>query len=48
MRIRSPRGGLLLDGVLVLAIVLIGAYALNRLGVSFSELVQGAQHFFGM
>jgi hypothetical protein len=44
----GPRGGVLLDFVLVVALVLLGAFALDYLGVTFSEIVRGAAHFFGL
>jgi hypothetical protein len=43
----NPRGGVLLDLVLVVALVLLGAFALNYLGVTFSQILNGASHFFG-
>jgi len=44
---RNQQGGALLDGVLSLGIVLVGAFCLESLGISFSELVHGALRFFG-
>jgi hypothetical protein len=44
----GPRGGVLLDFVLVAALVLLGAFALNYLGVTFAQIVNGASHFFGL
>jgi hypothetical protein len=34
--------------VLVIALVLLGAFALDLLGVTFSDILNGAAHFFGM
>jgi hypothetical protein len=38
----------LLDLVLATALLLLGAFALDRLGVSFTEILVGARHFFGI
>jgi hypothetical protein len=43
---RSARGGVLLDLVVAAALLLLGAFALDRLGISFAELLVGARHFF--
>jgi hydrogenase maturation factor len=40
------RGGVLLDLVLALAFVLVGAFVLAHVGISFSEIVTGARRFF--
>ena len=47
-RVRSQRGGVLLDLVLVVALVLLGALALDLLGITLSDLLNGAGHFFGI
>jgi hypothetical protein len=47
-RLRSHRGGVLLDGVLALGVVLVGAFALSHFGLTFSEILQGAGRFFGL
>jgi hypothetical protein len=51
MILRRPRlgqrGGVFLDAVLVLAVVIIGAFALESVGLSFGQLVHGAERFFG-
>lgn len=44
----GTRGGVLLDFVLVGAIILLGAYALNAIGLSFSDILHGAARFFGV
>jgi len=44
---RNHRGGVLLDAVVVLGLVLIGAWMLQSVGLSFGELVHGAARFFG-
>jgi hypothetical protein len=46
--VRSSRGGLLLDAILGLAVILIGAYALDRLGITFGDLLNGVRQFFGI
>ncbi len=46
MRLRTVRAGVLLDAVLVLGLVLFGAFALDRLGVNFVEILHGARQFF--
>jgi hypothetical protein len=52
MILRRPRlgqrGGVLLDTVLALALILIGAFALESIGISFGQLVHGAERFFGL
>jgi hypothetical protein len=42
------RGGALLDTVLSLAFILIGAYALESIGISFGQILHGALRFFGL
>jgi hypothetical protein len=42
------RGGVLLDAVLALAFVLLGAYVLESAGISFAQLLHHAQRFFGI
>lgn len=44
---RNRRGGVLLDAVLALAIILVGAWMLQSAGISFHELVHSAARFFG-
>jgi hypothetical protein len=46
-RMRNRQGGVILDSVLSLGIVLVGAFCLESLGISFSELLHGALRFFG-
>jgi hypothetical protein len=50
-RLRSrrmgERAGVLLDLVLVVGLVLLGAFVLDLVGVSFANILQGAEHFFG-
>jgi hypothetical protein len=45
---RNQRGGLLLDAVLSLAFLLVGAFLLESVGISLTELVHGAMRFFGL
>jgi flagellar biogenesis protein FliO len=47
MRIHTQRAGVLLDAIVALAFVLLAAFALERLGISFGELVHSARQFFG-
>jgi hypothetical protein len=51
MRLRKRamgRGGnVLLDLVLVVALVLLGAFALDIFGITFRDILHGAAHFFG-
>jgi hypothetical protein len=43
---RSARGGLLLDAVLAVGVLLLGAFVLAHFGITFSEVVGGARQFF--
>ena len=36
-----------MDLILGLALVLLGAFALYSLGLTFGQVVHGAEHFFG-
>jgi hypothetical protein len=45
---RSPRGGILLDLLIGTALILVGAFALDRMGIHFTEIWVGARHFFGL
>ncbi|MGA8302777.1 MAG: hypothetical protein WA691_08595 [Thermoplasmata archaeon] len=44
----NQRGGVLLDGVLAIAFVLVGAFALESVGITFHVLLHGASRFFGL
>ncbi len=44
---RHRRGGVLLDAVLVLGLILVGAWMLQSAGISFHEILHGAARFFG-
>ena len=44
----SNRGGVFLDLVLALGIVLVGAFALYHVGLSFHSILHGAERFFGV
>lgn len=47
MRIhRSRRGGVLLDAVVVIGLLLLAGFALSHFGFTFSEVVNGARNFF--
>jgi hypothetical protein len=43
----GERGGVVLDLVLAVAIVLLGAFLLDLLGVTLAQILGGAGHFFG-
>lgn len=45
---RNRRGGVLLDLVLAVGLVLLAAFALYALGITFGEILSGAGHFFGI
>lgn len=45
--VRHRRGGVLLDAILALGLVLVGAWLLQSAGISFHELLHGAARFFG-
>jgi hypothetical protein len=45
---KSRSGGVVLDVVLGIALVVLGAFALSTLGYSFQEIVNGAGQFFGI
>ena len=44
----SVRGGVVLDIIVGGALLLLGAFALAALGLSFHEVLHGAAHFFGI
>jgi hypothetical protein len=44
----NQRGGVLLDLVLAAAVILVGAFALGHLGLTFHGLLHGAERFFGV
>jgi hypothetical protein len=45
---KSHRAGVLLDAIVGLALIVLGAFALNSLGLSFHEILHGAARFFGL
>jgi hypothetical protein len=47
LRPMGERGGVVLDLVLAVAIVLLGAFLLDLLGVTLAQILGGAGHFFG-
>jgi hypothetical protein len=47
MGIRSERGGVLLDGVVVLVFLALTAFALDRVGVTLPTLLHGIRQFLG-
>jgi hypothetical protein len=44
-RMRSIRGGVLLDGVVALGLFVLAAYALYRVGITLPMLIGGVRHF---
>lgn len=44
----NRRGGLLLDAVLSFAFILMAAYALDSVGISFHQIVHAAARFFAL
>ena len=44
----NRRGGVVLDVVLAAAVILLGAFALHALGITFAEILHGAARFFGV
>jgi hypothetical protein len=44
----NERGGVLLDLVLAAAFVLVGAFLLSQVGITFHAILHGAAHFFGV
>jgi hypothetical protein len=44
----NRRGGVLLDAVVSIGLILLGAYALESVGISFGQLLHGALRFFGL
>jgi hypothetical protein len=45
---QNANGGILLDLVLAVALILLGTFVLSLLGVTFGEILQGARQFFGV
>ena len=46
-RIRSRRGGVVLDLVIAVGLILVAAFVLSRAGIDLHELIEGARRFFG-
>jgi hypothetical protein len=44
---RRERGGVALDVVVGAGLILLTAFALDRVGISFGEILSGAGRFFG-
>ena len=44
----DQRGGILLDAVVSLGLILLAAFALESLGISFHEITHAALRFFGL
>ena len=43
----NRRGGVLLDAFLAFALLILGAFALESMGLTFVQIVHGAARFFG-
>lgn len=43
----GERAGVLLDLTVAVALILLGAFLLALVGISFSEILHGAERFFG-
>ena len=46
-RMRSRRGGVLLDLVIAIGLILLVAFALSHVGIDLHQLLEGARRFFG-
>ncbi|MGC2034763.1 MAG: hypothetical protein WA761_04870 [Thermoplasmata archaeon] len=46
-KLRSIRGGILLDGVLSIVFLALSAYGLSRLGITLPQIVAGIRQFIG-
>jgi hypothetical protein len=44
----NQRGGVVLDIVLAVGLILLGAFVLYSLGITLGEILSGAAHFFGV
>jgi hypothetical protein len=42
---RSVRGGVALDVVVAIGLILLSGFALDRLGFSFPQILSGFRHF---
>jgi hypothetical protein len=47
-RLRSRRAGVVLDVVVAVGLIVIGAFVLEAVGVSWADLVHGVERFFGL
>jgi hypothetical protein len=47
MRIRSGRGGVILDVVVALGLLVLAAFALSHIGITLPDLIHGVQRFLG-
>jgi hypothetical protein len=45
---RNIRGGVVLDLVLALGVILVGAYLLYDVGLTFHTILHGAERFFNL
>lgn len=44
----NHRGGVLLDAIVGLALLLLGSFVLASLGITLQEILHGASRFFGI
>jgi len=44
----SSRGGVVLDVVVAMGLILAGAFLLVHLGITFHAILRGAERFFGV
>jgi hypothetical protein len=47
-RLRSTRAGVVLDLVVAVGLILIGAFVLEAVGITWADLLSGAARFFGL
>jgi hypothetical protein len=45
---RTGRGGVVLDVILAFGIILVGAFLLFEMGLTFHQVIRGAERFFGV
>jgi hypothetical protein len=47
-RARTQRGGVLLDAVVAVGLILLVAFAFEEVGISFGQILGQAARFFGL
>jgi hypothetical protein len=45
---RNRRGGVLLDFVIAIGLILLASFFLYSVGITLGDLLRGAAHFFGV